>query len=378
MFEIVEKEQFVETNKRKKILSLTRFACPELGGGEVFLATVLNYLSSHGYDCSAACFADPKTEKPFSVEKQLEWRGVKTTQLVVRRDEDLYNFLKKEMPDIVITQSFSAPIIVDYAKSLGIKTIFIVLFWRNLVSVKDNFTNMLTRPMDSVKLLYDNHRVFNSCDKICVNSEFMQQAVKRYIGLDIETIIHPVFKKENILSKNKDPRYIVLINSDCGKGGRIFCEIAKRMPDKEFLCVGLGNEFIQENIVINKILRSLKNVEIIEKTYDMASVYGKTKILLVPSLVDETFSICSLEAMSNGLPVLVSPQGNLPFLVENENCVLPLDNIQLWIDKINFLLSDEKSYNKLSARAKQIADKYDPETDLNKFLQLVRECENNL
>jgi glycosyltransferase involved in cell wall biosynthesis len=375
MFEIIEKEQFVEVGRKTKVLFCAKYFVPHCGGGEVFIATVLNYLSRHGYDCSAACFVDPRTEKPFSVEKQLEWRGVKTTQLVVHNDNDICNFIKNSAADIIVTQSFHAPLIVDYAKSLGIKTIFIVLFWRNLLSVKDNFVNMLTRPMSSVNLLTEHHRVFTACDKICVNSEFMQKCVERYLGLHIPTIIHPVIDK-NVISKIKNPEKILLINSDQQKGGRLFCEIAKRMPDQKFLCVGLGNEFNKENIAINRTLRSLKNVEIIEHTDDMASIYGRSKIFLALSIIEETFSMTTLEAMSNGVVTIGSPAGNIPNIVSDPDMILSLNNPDLWVDKINFLLSDEKSYNELSVRAKQIADKYDPEIDLNKFLQLVKECES--
>jgi glycosyltransferase involved in cell wall biosynthesis len=48
---------------------------------------------------------------------------------------------------------------------------------------------------------------------------------------------------------------------------------------------------------------------------DMAAVYAACDVLVVPSLVAETFSLSGLEAMASGLPLIVADSGALPDLV---------------------------------------------------------------
>lgn len=357
-----------------KILFLGRFALPELGGGEYFINTVLDYLQSLGHECRGACYADPTNfERPFTQEKTLQWRNITVDQLCIRTNRDIYNYIKRISPDVVITQSFDAPTIVDISKQMGIKTVFGVLFWRNICGVKDAYVNMLQRPLETLEMYPEKHRVFTSCDRIYANSEFMQKAVERLVGVHIPTIICPIMDKERVLAKEKNPEFITLINPDKGKGGDLFIEIARSMPDRKFMCVGFGNEISKDNARINRELKNISNVSCVTSTDNMSEIYAKTKILLVPSLVDETFSMCALEGMANAIPVLTSGNGNLPFLVKDGGFHLDTGNISQWADKIETLLNNEEEYNKISFRAKEISEDYDTEIELGKFKHLVED-----
>jgi glycosyltransferase involved in cell wall biosynthesis len=105
----------------------------------------------------------------------------------------------------------------------------------------------------------------------------------------------------------------------------------------------------------------------------MAEIYAQTKILLAPSLVDETFSMCSLEAMSNKIPVLASPNGNFQFLIEDGGFLLDTDNIELWVKTIKELMNDKELYLDISKKAYNISRKYDPQIELEKFEKMVSE-----
>ena len=364
----------MDSFKKKKVLFLARFFAPPLGGGEFFIISVLKYLKEKGYSCMGVCYYDPETNAQFKTEKLTEWQGIPVLQTSIDRISKIQELYEDIEPDLVITQSYDAPIIVDVAKRMGIKTILGTHFWRNICAVNDNFVGMLDRPMDTVTLLKTYHRVFHEADEMYVNSKFMQKAVERYVGVNIERIIHPLVDVTRVLCSEKTDDYITIVNPDSGKGGDVFADIARKMPERKFMSVGLASEIIPENIKINSKIKRLSNIKILEKTDNMKDIYAQTKILLIPSLVDETFSMVALEAMANGIPILSSSNGNLPFLVENGGFLLDTGDIDSWVDAIKELFSDTLSYNNISENAKNNSHKYDSNIELNKFHEMVKLC----
>jgi len=364
----------MDSFKKKKILFLARYLSPPLGGGEFFIISVLRYLKENGYLCMGACYYDPESNTQFKTEKLIEWQGIPVLQTSIDKINKIQELYEDIKPDLVITQSYDAPIIIDVAKAMGIKTILGTHFWRNICAVNDSFVGMLDRQISTVTLLKHYHRVFHRADELYVNSKFMQKAVERYVGVNIERIIHPLVDVSRVLCDKKIDDYITIVNPDYGKGGDVFADIARRMPDKKFMSVGLASEIIPENIKINNKIKNTKNIKILEKTDNMKDVYSQTKVLLIPSLVDETFSMVALEAMSNEIPILSSSNGNLPFLVENGGFLLDTENIDSWVDALNLLFSDILSYNKISENAKNNSYKYDSKMELNKFHEMVRLC----
>lgn len=364
----------IRTNQTgKRVCFFAKFFYPPLGGGEYFIHAILSDLTKQGYDCWGAGYCDANSNKPFQSEKRVDWQGIPADQIVVRSAQDIENYYDREKPDLIITHSYDAPIIVDIAKKKKIKTVLGLHFWRNICDVPDNFVNMLDRPLESVKLLTESHRVFFEADSVYANSEFMQLAAKRYVDKDIDTVIYPVVNLERSIAKEKDPKYITLINPDYGKGGEVFIKIAQKMPNEQFMCVGLASEIIPINKSINARLNRMANVKVVAKTDDIAAIYAQTKILLVPSLVDETFSMVTVEAMANGIPILASPNGNLKYLLEGAGYLLNPDDIGMWIEAIKFLGNDKMAYDELSKEMKSISSKYDPEIGLSKFRNIVKE-----
>lgn len=357
---------------KKRIAFIARFGLPALGGGEYFHLKILKYLKELGYEVFAACYFNPN-DTPFQKNNYVEWEGVPVFQLKPEKGF-VEKFIIKTKPDLVLTHSFDSPEIVSISKKHEAKTIQGVHFWRNICEVEGHFVGMLDRDLSTVKLLKDQHKVFYEADKVYVNSRFMQLAMKKYVNYECDNIIHPTIDLDRVLCNDKSQKYITLINPDEGKGGALFIELAKRLCGLKFLCVGKGNEVSNANKKINKELEGLSNVEMITNTDDAASIYEKTKILLVPSIVDETFSMVALEAMFNGIPVLASTQGNLPYLVEEGGLCLPCNDVVLWEKAIDSLNNDKEFYQSLSIGGLKNSKKYLPENELEKFQKLVYEC----
>lgn len=105
-------------------------------------------------------------------------------------------------------------------------------------------------------------------------------------------------------SKN---RYITLINTNKNKGGNILYQIARRLPDHEFL--GVIGSYDDDN----KPGNPLPNLTLIPNTSDILPVYRQTRVLLMPSKY-ESWGMTATEAMCNGIPVICT---RTPGLVEN-------------------------------------------------------------
>ena len=367
-----EKERFCMKEDKKKIVFFGKFFYPPLGGAERFIHSVFKYLNNKGYNCYAVCYAHPDVNKRFDRPEIVKWDGIEVHRLPGISMQALCYILETHHPDILITHSYDAPIIIDVAKSFGIKTIFGVHFWRNICEVRDNFMNMLTRPMSEVKLLKDFHRVFYNSDIVYANSVYMVNAVKRFVNFDVDNIINPVYEEERVICQERDPKYITIINPDVGKGGKIFCEIARKMPDVEFKCVGLGQEIFEDNRIINKEILNLKNVKCVSYTDKVSEIYKDSRVVLVPSLVDETFSMVALESLANGIPVLCTKYGNLPYILSGEGgYVLDENNIESWVSSIKEMFDEEK-YKIKSHEAFNRSLDFNPQIQFGLFEKLVK------
>jgi glycosyltransferase involved in cell wall biosynthesis len=205
-----------------------------------------------------------------------------------------------------------------------------------------------------------------------VNSEYMQKAVERYVGKKIERIICPMLARERVIAEEKNPEYIVLVNPDAGKGGRMFLNLAKTFQEEKFLCVGLGDEVMGENAEINREIKSTPNIKLVEKADPISEIYAQAKMVLIPSLVDETFSMVALEAMANGIPVLASSLGNLRFLISKGGEILDPIDLMSWKNAVKKLLEEKEYYNLVSKEAIDRSNDFLPEDQLEKFENMVK------
>jgi glycosyltransferase involved in cell wall biosynthesis len=160
---------------------------------------------------------------------------------------------------------------------------------------------------------------------------------------------------------------VTLINLSEAKGVRTAWRAAERLPDVEFLGVlgGYGEQ----------IRPRLPNWETIGTQTDMRAVYGRTRVLLMPSAA-ESWGRTAVEAMCSGIPVIAHPTAGLVECLSYAGVFVDRDDADGWAAAIRDLL-DPRSWATWSARASHRARQLDPADDIALFIESITALTTN-
>ena len=188
-----------------------------------------------------------------------------------------------------------------------------------------------------------------NCHIVC-SSRFLADKVRKVIGRKA-WIVHPA--SEWYFDTEGDPNgYVTMINPFQVKGIDTFLEIAQRLPLENFLLLEswkLNDTALAE---LEARLTQVRNVRFQRRVPDMRSIYGQTKLLLVPSVWEEGFGMVAVEAQSCRIPVIASARGGLPESVGDGGILIQdYRNVEEWVNAINEVLRDSSMYRELSNRA---------------------------
>lgn len=274
-------------------------------GAEWMLHEMLKFLVTSGHDVRVIL--------PITGLKEYEFEGVK-----VSIDNWVYSKEQLKNCDLIISHLNRAGRAINVAEYFHKPYIFI--------SHNTNYCGYITakhRPFGEGRFAYVIH-----------NSEFTKNTNK-YPNPSI--VVHPPVDPKRY--KVKKGKKITLINLFERKGGLFFQDLARRLPEYEFLGVEGGYGKQEKG--------NLPNVEYMDNTADARKFYSKTRILLMPSQY-ESYGRTAVEALVSGIPVIAAPTPGLKESLNGSGVFCDL-NIDRWVEMIKSL-DEPAEYKKASER----------------------------
>lgn len=163
---------------------------------------------------------------------------------------------------------------------------------------------------------------------------------------------------------------VLFVNPTPAKGVQVAAALARLLPHRRFLFVRSWRDHPSFRIVEVR----LPNVEWVPSTLDMRPVYARTKLVLMPSVLDESFGRTAAEAQVSGIPCVVSDRGGLPETAGPGGVVVPITApIEQWRDTVEGVLADAGRHASLSRGAREHAARPEaaPERILQRFLDFA-------
>jgi len=384
----------------KKILFSAKNFYPFFGGAEISMYNLLRRLTEENeihVVCQGKKNEDIKKDGIYIHRRKATINIPRFKQVQIflenkRWIKILNDFMKENEPEIILTQLEFAPSTIDIAKKYNIPSFLFIRDYFHfcpigfvngincnkkccfcIPKVNTRLYNFLKYGQDisqyifTMKMLKWSRRAVKNANIVIANSAFLSNLTKKWFNVDTE-FIYPFIDLKSIKSKEYKREYITFIKPDILKGAKIFIDIAKRLKDKKFLCVGKLPSFFE----YKKDFLSLKNVKYIEWSNNMAEIYSQTKILLAPSIWPEPFGRVCVEAMVNGIPCIVSNRGGLPEVIGDAGITINnIFNIKSWTKAINILNENRQLYQAFSKKSKQRAKKFDFEKQYKKFKSIL-------
>lgn len=160
--------------------------------------------------------------------------------------------------------------------------------------------------------------MFNLIDYFLFNSNLTKQIYSKYLNIQGEVIhITHADIKDNRVKKFFDDnhlRFTYLGPFKEYKGFYMLSEIMSELQEKNNnIILNIYGDYIDKNLLSTNIKNNGKYLY-----KDLKKIFNKTDILVVPSICNETFGFITLEALSYGVPVLLTDRVGSKDLVLND------------------------------------------------------------
>lgn len=370
------KEVLITKSKTKPIyLVMADWGYPPFGGGECWLIDTMRWMLEKGYQCYYIYFCDARTGKLFEniqIIDIAEGRFIQFTQ----NSLELIRFVKLLNPKVISHQGASRSKHMRIANLLEIPFITGFCFWQDIIELRAKPGEICNKDMETKTLIPDPNfpKIHKNSQHLYAVGQFVNDIAKKVHGIDID-VINTISDESHYRIESKENDVYVTVVNICGlKGGLILNQLIKNTSlNIPFLLVDSQNGNEEINKGLEKLLKERNLTEKVHKSVyikgsivDIKPIYRKTRILLTPSLVDETFCRVGYEGMMNGIPILSTKTGNLKHLLSGYADYIDPDPLQ-WAQKINKIYDDENYLNEMKSRPKSINLGYDK----NKFVAVV-------
>ena len=278
--------------------------------------------------------------------------GYPTYRRWIVRDA-LADIVAETRPDVAVVQPLRQVSLAEELERLSVPTV---------VYIRDVEWNLLGGDPRNLE-----NSVFVS------NSRFTAKSLMERYAIP-STVIIPLFRSAEYQAPRR-PENVTFINPHPLKGLGLALEIVSRCPDIPFCFVKSWELNEEEEDAVTRGSRAYGNLTVLPPTRDMAAVYSRAKIVLMPSKWEEAWGRVATEAQFTGIPVIASDRGGLPDSVGPGGLLLD-DSIESWVHAVRKLWFDHTYYSELSAAAlaHSMRQDLDPAVQVEALLSVARKA----
>lgn len=187
---------------------------------------------------------------------------------------------------------------------------------------------------------------------LMANSMYCARAVRERFGID-PVVVRPPIDRATYRTE-VDPREVTVIGLVKKKGAETVLAIAERLPHIPFRIFTNQLHLPDEARDLLQRAKALANVTLNPPVASDGRLYRRARIVLAPSVWEETWGRIATEAHVNAVPVVASDRGGLPEAVGEGGLCLPLDApIEAWVDAVRAMFEDEALYQRYREGARR-------------------------
>ena len=363
---------------KKGVLILTPFFSPNIGGVETHLDDLVNGLDKGGYKVYVQTYSPITTEgvawKSYEKRgnsigiKRYKWFGrnlfhkvekfpfvdfIYITPYLFLRTFIWLLFNKKKI-DVIHAQGFNAAFMGAVFKGVFKKKLIVSTHAIYEIDKNSNTAKRIVRVLNKAdKVLCLSKGSYNELISFGL-SEKKLDIFKYWIDLEVFKPYKNNEFRDELGIKNVFTVLFVgrLIDK---KGIRVLCEVAKEIPDMNFVFIGTGpdEDYLKEQ---EKKNRNIKFVGFVRNDL-LYKYYNSSDVFCIPSQYEEGFGRVVMEAVACGLPVVGSNKGGIPEALDSSVSILIEPTVENLKREIEELYRNKDRYFKLKNNCRSYAER---------------------
>jgi hypothetical protein len=371
----------IPIKKNKRILSLVEWGYPPFGGGENWLLDLNKVFHKNNYDNYLMCFSDPFKNEYYQDINYIDLKYVK----IIQMPKDLcliIKMIKLIDPNIINHQGVYRELFMKISNVLEIPFLTGFCFWNDIIKFNipefnvGMINNNLLEKTDEFEKINNNSYTY-------ISSDFVNDIINKLYNVKLD-VIETISNKDNYIINLEDSNdihnenqkiYVTIINCHYNKGGFLIKYLCDNLDYNIPLQIiytendpAIPFSYVEE---LMNTRNKFKNINIlINGKIDIKDVYSKTKILLVPSICDETFCRVAYEGMMNNIPIISTRNGNLKYLLDNYAIFIDSLDCFIWKNEIEKLYFSDDLKDKFNRINFNIEDKIEKKI-MNKITNIT-------
>ena len=373
-------DSFIKKRQDKPILlTVGRNLYPPNGGGENWLIDCCKFTSDDYFNIGLCYHSKEKTEV-----HDLNFCKVLKCHFDTKILLEIINYIK---PSVVHNQDTLREALSEICSLKKIIFITGFNFWHDIIKITNDFFNVNMMKNDLQKSDNFSKIILNS-NAYCA-SNFVNDVIEKVGGNKI-SVIESVSHHSYFMTKEvKNREYVSILNCHIIKGGQEFLYLLDNLDINIPLLGVITENFMgfEEKIIEGFRRRNERNdINRLynEKIEDVKQIYSVSKIVLLPSIVDETFCRVAYECKINNIKTISYENGNLKYLLKDyenntflQNTVKSHEDIKPTEEKmIEWKEKVEEIYHEGDAlRTKNMDGEEETLKIKNKFLSFIQNSE---